>query len=196
MNETVEHVIHEEPDAAASASPEAISDAAAVAVATAGAAAALASETAAHAELQAASETAAVAEEVDEWKAAIAAQAQELGIGLASLSDRLSAIDSREEERHNAAVLLMERLLALEEAEAARQMTASPSSTPPESPGTMGEAPTVEEQTATAPIVGAETTATLGPVEAGAGGSISSSGAAARAAGETNPAPRARKRWI
>lgn len=68
-------------------------EAAAAAVATAGAAVALAQETAAHAELQAAEEVAEIEEEQDEWRIAH-------GQALASLSERLSELTSREEERH------------------------------------------------------------------------------------------------
>src|SRR5215469_17520727 len=85
--------------------PSPTDEAAAAAVATAGAAVALAQETAAHAELQAAEEVAEVKEDVETWQTATSQLAQELGSGLASLSDRLSEIDSREAERHSADAL-------------------------------------------------------------------------------------------
>jgi hypothetical protein len=189
-NEEVKHVIVEGSGDPPAASPEAITDTAAVAVATAGAAAALANETAAHAELQAAEEVAEVEAEADEWRIVASSQLQELGTSLASLSDRLSAIGSRAEENSNAQTVLLERLLRLEEAEASRLSN-------PETSEETSEAPTAEERTENAPIVGTEVAANLGPAEASAEAGLTSSSPSPEATAPAGPsASRARKRWI
>lgn len=168
---------------------EALTDASAVAVATAGAAAALATETAAHAELQAAEEIQEVAEEADAWRTATAASLADLAAENANLSTRLNEMHSREEERNSQQTALLERLLALEEAELSRQSTLAPSDEVPE---------TVEERTEEAPIVGAETTAQLGPAEAEISGGISSDSTEKRAPPNpnANARPRVLRRWI
>jgi hypothetical protein len=185
MAETVEHVIAEKPDA--EAHEEAIADTAAVAVATAGAATALAQETAAHAELQAAEEVAEVEAEVETWQMAIASQHREIGTALQSLNDRLSAIDSREEERHREDELLAARLQLLEDAlaeapEEPEAETTSPSSNPE----------TSEEAIQTAPIVGTEAAANVGPVAVSGETSLH----ATEATTSPSPSRRAPRRWI
>jgi negative regulator of sigma E activity len=89
-------------------------EAAAAAVATAEAAAALANETAAHAELQAAEEVAEIRDEAEEWRTKLEQAALDTGTALAMLSERLSVVDSREEERHRRDSELLARLEALE----------------------------------------------------------------------------------
>jgi len=166
--------------------PSATDEAAAAAVATAGAAVALANETAAHAELQAAEEVAEVkADLVEEgmaWRTNLENLAQQHGSALATISDRLLEIDSREAERSNASNSLLARLDAIEER--------LPPLTPPDSTEAVADA---TEQTEEAPVVGTDASVTAGPAEV--------SGEVSLAPTETRPPTtserrRVPRRWI
>jgi hypothetical protein len=168
-------------DAGASAAH--VSEAAATAVATAEAAAALAHETAAAAELDAAETIVDAEDEAEAWRVAT-------GTRLATLSERLDSLDSREAERHATDALLLQRLERLENHPVLKE---SESSSNPEN-STDNSPSSISERPGEIAGEGAAETVTIGPVKEAGGESLrleTEPGGQAE-----NPPARRRHRWI